>query len=180
MDGVLPQTHVGLTHEKRGLQLTQPSFLCLPPKPLLFYHALGENARDSALIDSDARHADNHRQQTQQTQTNNSHRYHLHHACSASSPANVNIEIRLLTSASATNTYHGRFSCAVNSPVTNNPTSKPPKMATGIVIMSISAPHSPACPARTSSTACGTPPLRQHRRDNRHGLSTSYSHSSSP
>lgn len=170
--------------KKRGLHLTQPSFFCLPPKPLPFYHAPGENARDSAFEDNNAQHADNHhqrkKQRKKQADTNTSHRYHLHHVCSASSPANVKTEIRLLISASATNTYHGLFSCAVRSPVTNNPTSKPPKMATGSVIVSISVSHPPACPARTSSTACGTLPLRQHRRDNKHVASTAYSHSSLP
>jgi len=131
-----------------------------------------------SLVNEKTRHAHRSRQQSQQTK--NSHRYYLHHDRRASSPANVRIEIRLLTSASATNTYHGRFSCAVNSPVTNNPTSKPPKMATGSVIVSIRFSHPPACPARTSSTTCGTLPLRQHRRDNKHVASTAYSHSSLP
>lgn len=166
--------------KKRGLQLTQPSFFCLPqPKPLPFYHAPGENASDSALEVKHEQHADNHHHHTKHA-THTYHRYHLQHACSASSPANVKIEIRLLTSASATNTYHGRFSCAVNSPVTNNPTSKPPKIATGSVIVSIRFSHPPACPARTSSTTCETLPLRQHRRDNKHVASTAYSHSSLP
>lgn len=136
--------------KKRGLQLTQPSFFCLPqPKPLPFYHAPGENASDSALEVKHEQHADNHHHHTKHA-THTYHRYHLHHVCRASSP------------------------------VTNNPTSKPPKMATGSVIVSIRFSHPPACPARTSSTTCGTLPLRQHRRDNKHVASTAYSHSSLP